>query len=394
MVKENMERSHALLSASAAARWLTCTPSARLEETLPEQTSEYADEGSLAHEIGELKVKKTFIEPMTPTKFKNALKKLQQKPLYQSEMLGFTDEYLDYIEKTVHGFTSPPYIAVEKKINFSAFVPEGFGTVDCVIIGGGKMHIIDFKYGKGVPVSAEDNPQMKLYALGAYMEYSFLYPVETIRMTIVQPRLDSTSEYEISKSELLMWGELIKPIALRAFNGEGEFTPSEYACKFCRAKSLCRARMDFNMELEPEKGKLPPLISNEEVGAILQRARDIAKWVKNLEDYALNTCLSGGIIPGWKAVEGRSNREFIDQDAAFKKLIDEAIVEEAMLYKREPITLTKVEDLLGKKQFKEILEEYVAKKEGKPALAAESDKREAIQNKITPEEAFKNTEDK
>lgn len=389
MAKKKEERDHALLAASSASRWLTCTPSARLEEQFPDTTSEAAKEGTLAHAIAELKVKKRFIEPMGPRKFKNALEKLKADPLYKEEMLGYTDEYMDYIESIVHKFDSPPYMAVEKQLDYSAYAQEGFGTGDCIIIGGNEIHVIDFKYGKGVPVFAEENPQMKLYALGAYMEYSFLYPIETVHLTIVQPRLDSISEWNLSATALLSWGESIKPIAVKAYAGEGEFVPSD-ACRFCRAKSLCRARTDFNLQLEVEKGKMPPLITNEEVGNLLIRAKDLAKWANDLEDYALSSCLKGDKIPGWKAVEGRKDRTFTDQDAAFKKLIDGGITEEAMLYERKPLTLTKVEGLVGKKKFSEELSDFITRKEGKPTLAHESDNREAITNKIRPQEAFAN----
>lgn len=373
---KNKEPEHALLSASGACRWLACTPSARLEETLPESTSEYAEEGRLAHEIAELKLRKAFVEPIGPRKFNNQLKKFKENPLYQDEMLKHTDTYLDYVSGIVHGFTALPYVAVEKRLDYSSYAPEGFGTGDTIIIGGNILHVIDFKYGKGVPVSAEMNPQMMLYALGAYTEYSFLYPIETVKMVIIQPRLDMVSEYELITENLLAWGESIKPIAQTAFAGEGEFVPGDH-CRFCRAKALCRARSEFNTELESYQQMKPPLISNEEVGQILQRARDLAKWVKDLEDYALAECLKGNEVPGWKAVEGRNVRQFTNQDDAFAVLTG-AGYDEAILYERKPITLTNVEKLLGKPKFNELLTNYVEKPPGKPTLAPINDKREAI----------------
>lgn len=386
----NKDPEHALLSASGARRWLTCTPSARLEETLPENTSEYAEEGRLAHEIGELKLRKKFIEPTGVRTFNIRLKKLQEKPLYQAEMLKHTDTYVDYISGIVHGYATPPYIAVEKRLDYSAYAQEGFGTGDCSIIGGSILHVADFKYGKGVPVAAKDNPQMKLYALGAYEAYSFLYPIETVKMAIIQPRLDNISEYEMPVSDLLAWGESIKSIAEKAFAGIGEFVSGEH-CRFCRAKALCRARSEFNLALGDYLHMKPPLISNDEVGQILERARYLAKWVSDLTEYALAECLKGNEIPGWKAVEGRSVRQFTDQDAAFSILTTSGI-EEAMLYERKPITLAATEKLLGKAKFKEILAEYVNIPLGKPALVPESDKREAIAQ-ITAEQAFgKNNE--
>lgn len=372
------ERSHALLSASGAHKWMTCTPSARLEEQFPETQSVFADEGRLAHEIAELKLRKYFHEPMSMKKFNAQMKKFAQRELYQDEMMRHTDTYLEYVQSIVHSFTSPPYIAVEKQLDFSQWVPEGFGTGDCIIIGGSTLHVIDLKYGKGVPVSAENNPQMRLYALGAYSAYNFLFPIERVRMTIVQPRLDSISESEMEIDELLDWGESIKPIAAKAFAGEGEFVPGDH-CRFCRAKATCRARAQHYLELEGFKKMVPPLISNEEVGQILERAQELAKWVSDLEEYALAECLKGNEIPGWKAVEGRSSRRYVDQDAAFQALVA-AGIDEAVLYERKPLTVAQLEKVLGKAEYRKLLEEpgLVKTEPGKPTLAPISDKREAI----------------
>lgn len=382
-----MSSQHAVLSASGAHKWLKCTPSARLEETLPETTSQYAEEGRLAHEIAELKVRKAFIEPMATRTFNSRLKQFKDNPLYQDEMLRHTDTYLDYIASIVHSYNAPPYIAVEKRIDFSTYVPKGFGTGDCIIIGGNTLHVIDLKYGKGVPVSAENNPQMMLYALGAVSEYSILYPISTIKMSIVQPRLDNVSEYEMSIDDLLYWGtNIVMGTAEMAFKGEGEFVPGEH-CRFCRAKALCRARAEFHTALENFKQVKPPLISNEEVGQILIKAQTLAKWAKDLEEYALSECLKGNDIPGWKAVEGRSTRQFTDIDKAFEVLKSNG-TEETMLYERKPITLTAVEKLLGKGKFKELLSEYVETPPGKPTLVPENDKRKPI-TQTTAEEDFK-----
>lgn len=235
---------HALLSASSSHRWLNCTPSARLVETLPESKSVFAAEGSLAHEIAELKLRKYCIEPMGARTFNSRLKKLKENPLFQEEMLRHTDTYLDYIAGELHKFSSAPYVAAEKKIDYSTYAPEGFGTGDCIIIGGNILHIIDFKYGEGVPVAAKDNSQMKLYALGAYTEYSFLYPIDTVKLAIVQPQFNSISEETLTIDKLLQWGESIKTTAQKAFNGEGEYNAGDH-CKFCRANALCGARTGY-----------------------------------------------------------------------------------------------------------------------------------------------------
>jgi len=372
------ERSHALLSASASHRWLVCTPSVRLEEQFPDTTSEYAKEGTLAHEIAELKLRKYFTEPMSQRTFNTRLNKFKKHELFQEEMLKHTDTYLDYLKGITLSLPSQPYVAIEKRVDYSAYAPEGFGTVDCAIIGGDTLYINDFKYGKGVPVSAVDNPQMKLYALGAYLEYSFLYPIKNVHLAIIQPRIDNISEFQLTIDELLAWGEEIKPIAQKAYDGEGDFVPGEH-CKFCRAKAQCRARADQYTALEDFKQMKPPLISNDEVGTILEKALHIEAWVKDLKEYALAESLKGNEIPGWKAVEGRSTRQFADLDKAFDYLKQNG-VDEAMLYERVPLTVSELEKQLGKKEFRSLVEEagLIEKTPGKPTLVPISDKRQAI----------------
>lgn len=380
MTKEiaHAERDHALLSASASHRWLTCTPSVRLEEQFPESTSTFAEEGTLAHEIAELKLRKHFTEPMSQKTFNTRLNKMKKHELYQEEMLKHTDTYLDYLSGIAIGLPSQPYVAVEKRINYAAYAPEGFGTVDCLMIGGETLFVNDFKYGKGVPVSADDNPQMKLYALGAYLEYGFLYPIKKVHLAIIQPRLDSISEYTLSIEDLLAWGEEIKPIAQKAFNGEGEHIPGEH-CKFCRAKAQCRVRAEQYTALEDFKMMKPPLISNEEVSQILEKAEHLEAWVKALKEYALAEVLKGKEVPGWKAVEGRGSRSYVSIDEAFAHLKENG-VDEALLYDRVPLTVAKLEKVLKKEEFKSLLEEpgHVVKSAGKPTLAPINDKRKSI----------------
>lgn len=388
--KQIPEREHALLSASSSHRWLHCTPSARLEETLPEATSEYAEEGRLAHAIAELKLRKHFT-PMGPKAFSNALKKLQADPRYAPEMLAHTDTYLEYIQQTCHAYDRQPHVAIERRLDYSHIAPEGFGTGDCIIIGGKTLWVVDFKYGAGVPVSAEQNPQMMLYALGALQAYGLLYDIEQVCMAIVQPRLDSISEHSMPVNELRTWGEGIRPIAQKAYEGKGEYCPGDW-CRFCRAKGKCRAQAETYTAtisaLEAFGGARPPLITNEELGEILLRAQPIAAWLATLEECALKAILRGEPVQGWKAVEGRSNRAFRDTDEAFKQLIA-AGYNEAALYTRKPLTLTEVEKLLQtKKQFDELLGQYIIKPPGKPTLVPETDKREAINLTPTAADAF------
>lgn len=379
---------HAILSASGASRWMACTPSARLEEQFPDSTSDYAKEGTLAHELCELKVRKNLIEPMHTRTYNSKLKKIKEHELWQDEMDKHTDTYLEYIQGLVHSYNCTPAVMVEKKVDFSSYVPDGFGTADCIIIADRTLHVIDFKYGKGVAVSAENNPQMKLYGLGAYLEYSFLYAIDKVKMTIVQPRLDDISECEISTTELMEWAEeAVKPLADMAYKGEGTYIAGNH-CKFCRAKATCRERARMNSEVAKFDFKQPALLTDEEVGEALKMAQDLAKWAEDLKDYALAESLKGKLIPGWKAVEGRGSRVFTDNEEALKVLIGSGI-DETMLYERKQLTLAQIEKVLGPKQFKELVGELVEKSVGKPTLVIETDKREAITNKTTAIEDFK-----
>ncbi|MDQ0269971.1 DUF2800 domain-containing protein [Cytobacillus purgationiresistens] len=372
------ERAHAVLSASASQRWLMCTPSVRLEEQFPDSTSDFAREGTLAHEIAELKLRKYFIEPMSQRTFNTRLNKMKKHELYQEEMLKHTDTYLEYLKGISLSLPSAPYVAVEKRINYSAYAPDGFGTVDCLMVGGDTLYVTDFKYGKGVAVSADNNSQMKLYALGAYLEYSFLYPIKTIKLAIIQPRLNSISEFDLTVKELLAWGDEMKPIAKIAFDGNGDFVPGEH-CKFCRAKSKCRARAEEFSALADFTAIKPPLLTDEEVGQMLERGQHVESWVKALKDYALGQCLKGNEIPGWKAVEGRGSRSFVNQDKAFAHLKEKGI-DEALLFDRVPLTVSKIEKVLKKKEFTSLLDEagHIVKSPGKPTLAPAGDKRKSV----------------
>lgn len=404
--KKKEERAHALLSASGAKKWINCPPSARLEDSIPEVESAYAKKGTLAHHICELKLQKLFTDKnMTDRTYKSRLKKLQQNELYAPEMEGFTDEYADYVSGIAFGFPAVPFVAVEKRLDYSPWAPEGFGTGDCVIIYGRELHVIDFKYGQGVPVRAEGNYQLSLYALGAYHEFGMLFPIQNVHLHIVQPRLRNTSSWSTTLKELLAWGEVVvKPAAQKAFNGEGEFRPADY-CKgdkenycdagFCKAYGRCRATMEKNMELFKEAWdenqnikKLPPLLSWEETGELLKKAMFLKSWVQELEKISLNELVTGGKVPGWKIVEGKSNRKLSDADAAFTELA-QAGYEEPVLYKREPITLGELEKTLRKEHRQEILSKYLVKPQGKPTLAPEDDARpEMVLQKVSAEEAF------
>lgn len=383
------ERAHALLSASGAHRWLHCPPSARLEATLPDTESEAAKRGTLAHEISELKLRKAFTDQMPTRTYNAALKKFKAHELYEPVMEDHTNAYLDYVQKIVHSFPSPPFVAIERKVDLTDYVPESFGTSDCIIVGSRQLHVIDYKNGQGVPVGAEDNPQMKLYALGALKAFSLLFPIDTVHLAIVQPKVwEQPSEWSLSAADLLAWGESIKPIALQAFNGQGEYVPGSH-CGFCRAKEKCRARVESLLSLETIAPKKPPLISWEEVADALRRGEGIVSWYNSIKELALAEVLKGTELPGWKAVEGRGSRSYADLDKAFAHLKANGI-DEAVLYERKPLTPPQVETAITKKVYEELLEDtgHVVKLPGAPTLAPAADKRLAITNQIKPEDVF------
>ena len=380
---------HALLSASSASRWLKCTAAPRYEEQFPENTTDYAEEGRLAHAICELKVIKQFTTQLTPRTFTTRLKKLKDNPLYQDEMDKTSDLYVEHLTAKAMQYDTKPNVAVEVRVDFAEYVPEGFGTCDCIMIGGDTLNITDYKHGKGVAVSAEGNAQMRLYALGALKRYAPIYgnTIKKVCMTIDQPRIqDEPSTETITVEELLAWGESIKPIAAKAYMGMGEFKPGEH-CRFCRGKAQCRARADQNTALEefkdcvPQNAEKPPLfgqgvLTDEEIGDLLVRGQELVKWYKDLEEYALSTILKGGTIPGWKAVAGRSNRTFTDTEAALNAAVA-AGYDKALLYDLRPKTLTELEKLMGRAEFADKLGSFVVKPVGKPTLALLTDKREA-----------------
>lgn len=369
-----MPDTHALLSASAAKRWINCPPSVRLTEDMPDTTSEFAAEGTVAHELAELKVRKKF-EAMSKTKFTKAFDVIKAKPLYTPEMDSCTDTYLDYILTIAHRYDKvKPYVAIEKRVDYSHIAKSGFGTSDCILICNNDLHIIDFKYGKGVPVSAENNQQLMLYALGAMAEYSMLYCIENVFLHIIQPRTDEdSSSWEISAADLTAWGESIKPIAELAYNGQGEYKCGDW-CRFCKARAICRARTESFFTAEQVMNTPRELLSDEEMGDVLMRAQALKNWVTDLEEYALNAILKGITINGWKVVEGRSNRKISDVDSAFEILKSNGY-DEALLYEKKPIGLTDLEKLVSKSKLNELIGDKIVKPQGKPALAPADDKR-------------------
>lgn len=384
--------SHAVLSPSSAKRWINCPPSARINAEAPQRDTVYTREGTLAHAMAEFKARKHFFPGIGPKKYKAQMDKFRADELWQDEMDGYTDDYLDALKDIAAGFDVQPHVALEQRVDFSEYVPEGFGTADCLLIGpvGGAttLHIVDFKYGKGVAVEAEENPQMMLYALGALLDYDPIYDINLVRMTIVQPRIRSEPDtWELDAHTLLAWaGAVVEPAAKLAIQGGGEFREGDW-CRFCAIRGSCRARAQANLEAARMEFKEPPEMDDAEVAEALTLGRRLKTWLSDLEEYALGACLDGREIPGFKAVEGRSVRTWTDADGAFAAAKAAGIPEE-MLYERKPVTLAGLEKIMGKKPFAEALGEYVTTPPGKPALVIAEDRRPAITRRPDAEEDF------
>ncbi|MDO5027558.1 MAG: DUF2800 domain-containing protein [Tissierellia bacterium] len=383
-----MPEIHAKLSASGSARWLNCPPSLLLEEKYPDTTSEFAKEGTLAHAVAEVKATKYYVKGMGPVKYRKAMDEFKKDEFWQQEMDGYTEDYLNYLKKLSTGMSSKPYVAIEKRVDFGKWAKDGFGTADCVMIQGDTIHICDLKYGKGVLVDAKENTQLMLYALGAYSEYNIIYPIKKAVLHIIQPRLNNYSSWEIDIEKLLEFGEYVKKQSELALFGQGEFKAGDH-CKFCKARATCKARADENIKLAKFTKIKAPELSNEEVGKYLLMAQDIQSWVKDLEEYALSESLAGREVSGWKAVEGRSVRKISDELGLAKLLIEKGF-DKSLLYKPQQLeTITNLEKLVGKKEFVLLSDGFIIKPAGKPTLVKASDKRQAITNIVTAEEAFK-----
>lgn len=375
---------HAMLSASSSHRWLPCTPSVKLEKQFENKTSTAAEEGTLAHELGELSLRYQLKE-ITKRVYDNKVKKLiTDNDLYTNDMPDYVEVYTDVCMEKVAAAkaTTPDAIAiVEQKLDFSEWVPEGFGTGDFVIIADGTMEICDLKYGKGVPVSAINNSQMRLYALGAITEFGFLYDIQKVKMTIIQPRLDSISSDEIMVEELTKWAdEYVRPRAELAIKGEGELCAGEH-CKFCKAQAICRAKAEYNMEIAKFEFAESKLLSQEEVADILGRVDDLVSWATKIKEYALDQALSGVNYPGYKVVEGRSNRKWADEKKVGEILLEQGFLEN-IIYTKKLTGISNMETAIGKKEVQRLLGEYIEKPQGKPTLAPESDKRPVFNSAV------------
>ncbi len=357
---------HALLSASSSHRWISCPPSARLCENCEDQSSEFAKQGTDAHSLCQYKVESALgIDTTDPTESLN---------FYDEEMENCAESYAAYVmEQRAIAMErcTDPVVLVEQRLDFSKYVPEGFGTGDCVIIADGTLSVIDYKHGKGILVEAEENPQMLCYALGALELFDGIYDIDTVSMTIFQPRRENVSTYTISKIELLQWAEeVLIPRAKLAYAGEGDFTAGEH-CQFCKVKATCRKRAEYNLELARYDFEMPATLEDEEIEAILAKADDLTAWVSDIKEFALQSAVSGKDWTGWKLVEGRSNRKYTDESA-----VAEAVTAAGFHpYEQKLLGITAMTSMLGKKHFENILGSLTYKPQGKPTLVPESDKR-------------------
>lgn len=363
---------HALLSASSSHRWLNCPPSARLCERYDDKGSDYAAEGTDAHTLGEYKLRCALGEDLSHVAdIRDTL------DFYSEEMEECASGYAAYILELLESAKqtcADPVVLIEQRLDFSRYVEGGFGTGDCVIIADGTLHIVDYKHGQGVLVEAEDNPQMKLYALGALELFDGIYDIREVSMTIYQPRRYNISTQTVFKESLYQWAdEVLRPTAELAFTGEGDYQCGEW-CRFCKAKHECRKRAEQNLELARYDFKLPPLLEDDEIESILDKLDDLAAWATDIKDYALKAALSGKRWHGWKICEGRANRRYISEDA----VADAVSAAGYDPYEHKVMGITAMEKALGKTRFAELLGSLVEKPQGKPTLAPETDKRPAI----------------
>lgn len=358
---------HALCSASSAARWLACPRSAKINASLPDQTSEYAQQGTDAHSLCEYLVLKALgRKTRDPT---------EDLSWYDTQMQDAAEGYRDFVLEKAAGLTDP-FISVEQKVDFSRWVPEGFGTCDFLAISDGVLQICDFKYGVGVVVEAEMNPQLMLYALGAWDTFERIYDVHTVRMAIYQPRRDHVSEFEISLDELLSWAnDVLAPAARLACAGEGDFAAGDH-CRFCKIRATCRTRAQYETDLLRYQLEDPAELDPGEIAEILGKADSLISWAGDVKEYALHQALSGTKYPGFKVVAGRTTRKYTDE------MLVATTVEEAGFdpYEKKVKGITAMTQTLGKKQFEELLDGLISKSTGKPALVPESDRRPEFQN--------------
>lgn len=377
------ERSHALLSASGAARWMNCTPSAKLEEQYGEKKeSVYANEGTLAHELSELYLRRDVLSNISDEDFEQQLSAIMSNELFSEEMLDVTPIYTDYCTEqyvSAQANNSFAEAKIEQRLDLTKYIPDAFGTADCVIISDGVMEVIDLKYGKGVRVDAEWNKQLMVYGLGALHKYDTMYDIEQVKLTVVQPRIDNISSWQISAEELYKWAkEELAPTAEKAYAGEGELNVGEW-CRFCSVKNRCRKLCEVNSEVAKYDFAEPALLTDDEVADVLGRVPNLVEWANSVAEYAKDKAVNEGKRwPGYKLVEGVSRRQWVEEEKVVRAITERFPgTSDEDLYDMKLKTITAMEKLLGKKEF-EKLSDVVVKPQGKPTLVPVSDKRPAI----------------
>ena len=367
---------HALLSASSAHRWLECPPSVKLTADIPDTAGEAAAEGTLAHSIVEERLDSIIEKGKWP---KKASAKLRMDERYRPVMEEHADTMVGYVMEIYDRLADEgrdPMLMSEQRLDFSRWVPDGFGTGDALVVADGVIHVIDYKYGKGVPVFAEGNPQLRLYALGAYEAYDALYDIHEVHTHIVQPRLDSLTSETLTAEELLKWADgYVAPRAQLAISGSGDMHPGEW-CRFCKVRATCRARAEQQLSLARYEFQSPLLLTPEEIGDILGRVDEMTKWGKSVKDYALQASVSNNeTFPGWKLVRGRANRKLTDEEEVAEILLEQGF-QPSQIFSLKG--LTDLEEVVGKKQLADLLGDRIIKPEGRPTLAPETDRRQAI----------------
>ena len=379
---DHAHRAHAMLSASSAHRWLECPPSVRLSEQFADQPTVFSEEGTYLHELCELKLHR-FLGDVAPDILDAQFRAHKDNDFYSEEAEAVTDEYVQFCVETIEAVRAScpdPLILVEHRLDYSEIVPDGFGTGDLLIVGDGVLEIIDFKGGRGVRVEADRNPQLMLYALAGLLEFDPLYDIRTIRMSIVQPRLNNTSSYEITPDALLSWAQNeVAPAAMLALEGKGEFKAGEH-CRFCKARHICRKRSEYYMELARRDFKEADLLTDEEIADILPMAQNLAKWVEDLLAYATAQAEKGKTWPGYKLVASVTKRKYTN-DADVIRVCTEAGY--TNIYKTSLLGISDLEKAIGKKAFQEIVGPYVFKPEGTPELVPLSDRRKPISSAET-----------
>lgn len=368
-----MPKKHAFLSASSSYRWLACPPSSLACAEIQERASPYARQGTDAHSLCEYKVSKALgLDVKNPT---------EDLEYFDAEMDYCSDEYCNFVMEQyaqAKKLCSDPLIMLEERLDFSQWVPEGFGTGDCVIVADRELHIIDYKHGLGILVESEENPQLKCYALGAIYAYDGIYDIETVKMSIFQPRRDNVGTTVMGKAELLKWAEnTLAPTAQLAMNGGGEYSAGEH-CQFCKIKATCRKRAEYSLEMARYDFEMPTNLDPHEIASILPKIDALVSWANDIKEYALRQALCGVKYPGYKVVEGKSNRRFID-DAAVAAAVENAGFDP---YEKKLLGITAMTSLLGEKKFKELLGGLITKPPGKPTLVSDRDRRPAMNTAI------------